>query len=103
MNSNENQTRTEIVDGVIRLLRDHKNKLAGSIHQDPYKSDFFKLFADAYNAGLMQQYRLRADALADSVAERDPDVTGDELFVTLITFWREWTYAWERHDQLHAE
>jgi hypothetical protein len=48
-------TRLELVDQIIELLRRHKDGRAGSIHQDPYKSDFFRLFADAYNAGMMHR------------------------------------------------
>jgi hypothetical protein len=94
----------EIVDGVILLLQHHKNNLAGSIHQDPYKSDFFRLFADAYNAGLMASNNLQADALANFIEERDPDLidlTDNSTYVNLLTFWREWTYAWDRINQRH--
>ncbi len=39
--------RSEIIDGVVDLLRLHNDGLRGTIHQEPYKGDFFKLFAAA--------------------------------------------------------
>jgi hypothetical protein len=45
--------REEIIEGIITYLRQHKNNLRGSIHQEPYKGDFFKLFAAAFNAGYL--------------------------------------------------
>jgi hypothetical protein len=94
-------TRDEIVDEVIELLRQHKKGWRGSIHQDPYKSDFFALFAKAYNAGLMRHGWddvLFADALADCIADRAPellDLDPRGTWVNLHTFWMEWTYAWQ--------
>ena len=40
-----------IVERVIELLRGHQNEargvsMRGSISQEPYKADFFKVFAD---------------------------------------------------------
>jgi hypothetical protein len=46
------QKHDEIVEGVITLLRQHQDNLRGSFHQEPYKGDFFKLFAAAYNVSL---------------------------------------------------
>ena len=103
--------REEIIDHIIALLRQHegnenKVRLSGSIHQEPYKVDFFKLFAAAFNAGMMandpqpQDY-LSADALADILAERAPDVVDRKTFGDLHAFWQEWTYAWKHSDELH--
>jgi hypothetical protein len=98
--------RDEIIENVITLLREHEEsgglvKLRGSIHQEPYKRDFFNLFAEAFNAGLMRDTLkgyLSADALNDVIAERAPDVVGNKTFRELHTFWQGWTYAWEHID-----
>ena len=69
----------------------------GSIHQDPYKHDFFELFAAAFNAGMMRSGSdqvLYADALLDSIKERAPELLHGEAWRNLYTFWSEWTYAW---------
>lgn len=92
-------SRDEIIDGVIQLLRDHKEGHRGSIHQEPYKRDFFALFAEAYNAGMMggrSDDVLSADALATSITERAPELVEDRTWEALYRFWLEWTYAW-RH------
>ena len=85
------------------LLRQHKDGVRGSIHQEPYKGDFFELFAIAFNGGLItsggQPGYLSADALADIINERAPDVTDSHAFGHLHTFWREWAYAWRRCDE----
>ena len=76
-------TKDEIVDEVISLLRDHKAGRRGSIHQDPYKHDFFRLFATAYNAGMMKSGSpdfLRADALTEMIATRAPELVEGEVW-----------------------
>ncbi|HEX3505484.1 MAG TPA: hypothetical protein VHU22_19030 [Xanthobacteraceae bacterium] len=90
-------TKDEIVDGVIELLRQHKEGLRGSIHQDPYKHDFFVLFAEAFNGGMMRGHEdvLYADGLVNSVTVRAPDLCEGEAWRALYTFWADWTYAWE--------
>jgi hypothetical protein len=91
-------TKSEIVDRVMELLQQHKSGLRGSIHQDPYKHDFFELFAAAYNAGMMKersQIILYADALSDAVVERAPELTETPVWDNLRQFWSEWTYAWD--------
>jgi hypothetical protein len=90
-------TKDEIVDGVIELLRQHKEGLRGSIHQDPYKDDMFALFADAFNGGMMRGHEdvLCADALVNLITVRAPDLCEGEAWRTLYTFWAEWTYAWQ--------
>ena len=97
-------THEEIIEGVIKLLRAHKDGLRGSIHQDPYKSDFFKLFAAAWNAGLIEcsgrlNY-LSADALTDIVVSRAPELVDDATWDNLRRFWQEWTYAWKHRSEL---
>jgi hypothetical protein len=95
-------TRDDIIESLIRLLRDHEEGGRGSIHQDPYKSDFFALFADAYNSGLMSgsEHVLYADALPDAIDERAPELTGGPTWKILHGFWTEWTYAWDHAAEL---
>jgi hypothetical protein len=95
--------RDEIVGGVITLLRQHQNNLRGSFHQEPYKGDFFRLFAAAYNGGLIDQGQpnyLSADALTDVITARDPDVLDTKAWRDLHSAWQDWTYAWRRSDEL---
>jgi hypothetical protein len=91
-------TKSEIVDGVIELLHGHKSGDRGSIHQDPYKADFFKLFAAAYNAGGGNV--LYADALAALVVARAPELAKGEVWKNLYNAWSEWTYAWDHAFEL---
>jgi hypothetical protein len=93
----------QIIDEFIALLRRHDTVVyrSASLHQEPYKGDFFKLFAAAYNAGLMKRNPepipyLSADALTDIIVSRAPDIVDSENFRTVRSFWQEWTYAWER-------
>jgi hypothetical protein len=89
-------TKDEIVEGVIKLLRDHRSGMRGTIHQEPYTHDFFELFAKAYNAGMMSgsENVLYADALTSIVAARAPELMEGPDWESLRQFWRDWTYAW---------
>lgn len=96
-------TKDEIVDEVISLLRDHKAGRRGSIHQDPYKHDFFRLFAEAYNAGMMKSGSpdfLRADALTEMIATRAPELVEGEVWQGLYGLWSAWTYTWDHGSEL---
>ena len=95
-------TRDEIVDQIGELIRQHKEGLRGSIHQEPYKGDLFRLFAEAFNAGLIirSSQHLLADALADVLSERYPKIVDSQPFQDLRTMWRDWAYACRHVDQL---
>ncbi len=41
-------TREQIIEEVVWLLDRQLGSGMGSIHQEPYKGDVFKLFAEAY-------------------------------------------------------
>jgi len=90
--------RKELLDKLVELLQQHKDGSRGSIHQEPYKSDFFRLFAAAFNGGLIdspgQSDYLSADALTDAVGGRSPELLDQESWHTLYRFWSDWTYAW---------
>jgi hypothetical protein len=96
--------RDDIVDEIARLLHEHIDGYRGTIHQEPY--DFFRLFAAAFNAGLIESpgrsLYLSADALADILATRAPETVECETFRSLHAFWHEWTYAWKRRGQATA-
>ena len=95
----------KVIKDLIAFLRLHTTTLPGtSMHQEAYKNDVFRLFAAAYNAGLMNQSPepsrfLRADALRIIIVERAEDVADSDKLATILDFWREWTYAWD-HNQL---
>jgi hypothetical protein len=96
-------TKDEIVDGVIGLLRQHKEGARRSIHQDPYKHDLFALFAEAFNGGMMRGHEddaLYADKLVNLVTVRAPDLCEGEAWRALYSFWADWTYAWQHAAEL---
>jgi hypothetical protein len=43
-------TQEEIITRLIDLLELHLQSGFGSVHQDPYKNDIFKLFREAYRS-----------------------------------------------------
>jgi hypothetical protein len=94
-------TLEEVIGGVIELLRQHKDGLRGNLQQEPYKGDFFKLFATAFNKSLRgQNDYLTGDALRDVVVSRAPEVVDDKVLENLSSLWREWSYAWERRSEI---
>jgi hypothetical protein len=93
-----------VVKGVVDLLRQKREGVAGSIQQEPYKGEFFRLFAAAFNGGLIensgQVSYLSAEVLNVVVKARAPELVGNKRWNTLVMFWREWTYAWKGLDAL---
>ena len=89
-----------MLDQIEELLRQHKDGLRGSLHQEPYKGDLFRLFAAAFNGGLIdsanQSDYLSADALTDTLATRAPKLLDQESWHNLRRFWSDWTYAWQQ-------
>lgn len=96
--------REQVIREISNLLSQHIKGCRGSIHQEPYKGDFFRLFATAFNAGLIespgQPGHLSADALTDILSEKFPETVDNETFHNLHTFWQEWTYAWKRCSEI---
>ena len=80
-----------VVDRIIDLLRS-QDKQGGFLHQEPYKSDFFRLFVTAAGEG----DGLRADRLHGIIASRAPDVFDGKTWPLLFAAWPEWDYAWSR-------
>ena len=80
----------EIIDG-----HTGDDKGYGSIHQDPYKSDVFRLFTQAFKQNMDIAM---ADALCDKLAEKYPPhyeqtKLKNETLVLIASWWREWRYA----------
>lgn len=99
-------TREEILTKLQTLLQGHKTGARGSIHQDPYKSDFFELFAAAFNCGFLEQGThgyLGADALGDTLSSRAPELANHAVWHDLQRSWLEWTYAWRHVKQLELK
>ncbi len=95
-------TSDEILDAIEEYIDQHVLNMRGSIHQDPYKSDFFRLFAAAYNGGHMSfdsNPRLTSAGLRDALEPRIPEVLALPLAQDLLVFWQEWTYAWDLSGQ----
>jgi len=90
-------TPQEIIERFSSYVDQHEQGLRGTHFQDPYKSDFFALFAEAYNSGYMafeQSPRLTADGLRDSLPGHL--ALESQLLQEILGFWQEWTYAWDR-------
>lgn len=90
-------TPQEIIEQFARYVDQHEQGLRGTHFQDPYKSDFFALFAEAYNSDYMsfdQNPRLTADGLGEALP--DHLTLKSPLIQEILGFWREWTYAWDR-------
>ena len=95
-------TQEEIITRLIDHLDLYFTGGFGSVHQDPYKSDIFKLFREAYNNGYCEHPSrplLTGDALRDTLQVLW-DTGGEEtqrqkLANEVLTMWDEWRYAWD--------
>jgi len=98
-------TQEEIIQKVIDYLDLQLHGVMGTIHQEPSKSAFFVLFAEAYNQGFMADRSLTADALLDILNAEwflDEHGTNAERLACvepLLFYWHAWRYAWDRCDQ----
>lgn len=93
-------TREELLDRVEELLRQHKDGLRGSIHREPNKGELFRLFASAFNSGLIdapeRSDNLCADVLIDTLAGRAPELKEQGPWNDVYRLWSAWTYAWRQ-------
>jgi hypothetical protein len=96
----------EILDRIDKYLDQHLDPKAprGSIYQDPYKGDFFKLCLEAYRHGYFETNsspRLTGDAMADRFYERWMSLDQEhrenkfKLLKNMIAMWDEWHYTLE--------
>lgn len=100
-------TQEEIIRQVHELLDMHLKGTRGYIGQEPYKSDFFRLFREAHRNDyieLSSSPRLTGDAFRDILVARwfdDNETLNErrtELIDLLFTKWDEWHYAWVHYD-----
>ena len=99
-------TQEEIIERLIRYLDSHLKGEWGDIGQEPYKSDFFKLFKEAYRNGYCDDQaspRLTSDYLTDIVGERwetseEAEDKKQELMEQFFPKWDEWRYAWDHYE-----
>ena len=100
-------TPDEIIKRIIDYLDGHLGGSRGSMHQEPYKGDFFKLFREAYDNGYFDESSrpgLRGDALREKIIERwftGGDATDEKRWELMNEFsvtWDEWRYAWDQRD-----
>ena len=112
--------RDQFLGEVLSLLRMYEGVL--SIRQGSYKEDFFKVFVDAFHAkfcvaterfdvasGRMvrcknQRPLITPDSIWSYAKDHDwchAEMTVDEKryrnIQMVMTWWEEWTYAWERN------
>jgi hypothetical protein len=98
-------TQEEIITRLIDCLDFHLRGEFGSVHQNPYKNDIFKLFREAYNSGYCEHTSrplLTGDGLRDALQVRwntggaDKKTQRQKLANDVLTMWDEWRYAWDR-------
>ena len=89
----------------FNILLDSHFKLGGSIHQEPYKGDFFKLFIEAYRNNdfdISSHPRLTGDAIRDYFKDNFLGEENEEndrklkLLMSILKMWDEWYYALNR-------
>lgn len=91
----------EILADVKAWLQAHVD-IGASLHQEPYKSDLYKLCYEAHEAGyhhFASSPRLSADALLVAIsAQWSPYEDTNRLkgLKELCAMWREWLYALDR-------
>jgi len=96
-------TQEEIITRLIDLLVFHLQGGFGSVHQDPYKNDIFKLFREAYRKRYFESFstpRLTGDGLRDTLQVRwntANETQRKDLAEAVLTMWVEWRYAWDRY------
>ncbi len=97
-------TGKEILTAMDKLLDFHL-KAGGSIHQEPYKGEFFKLFVDAYKNDYFRvsaHPRLTGDAIHDYFVENicteeiDYNDRKLKLLDNVLIMWSEWFYALDK-------
>lgn len=95
----DSMNREEILNKIEKLLHQHNDGIRGSVHQEPYKGDLFKLFAAAFNGGLIDSTSnpdyLSTDALRVALASRSPELLNHDSWHNFYKFWSDWTYAWQ--------
>jgi len=93
-------TREEVLNQIEELLRQSRDGARGSVDHEPNKGDLFRLFAAAFNSGLIdppgQPDNLHADELVNTLASRAPELTDHVALHTLYSLWSAWTYAWQQ-------
>ena len=98
--------REKIIESLLNLLKFHF-KGGASVHQEPYKGEFFKLFKEAYHNRYFENGHpiLTGDSLADVIATRwhTGDEKDDELKRVFawkfLAIWDQWRYAWDHYEQ----
>ena len=97
-------TRDEIVNTLVDYLDQQLKLVRGYIGQEPYRSDFFKLFKEAYEQDYFEiSPNLKADSIRDTImtrwSSRTPDQENEklELIQQWSVPWDEWRYAWDKH------
>ena len=101
-------TRNEILQKIMEYLDLQVDGMMGKISQDPYRGEFFELFAEAYNQGLIANKALRANVLKDIFQNRwyedsdDRNIDRIDFVEDFLMYWHAWEYAWEQHGKRHV-
>jgi hypothetical protein len=82
--------------------------MVGSLLQEPYKGDLFKLFTAAYWGGMTERHHdrdsLTGDYLVEEVGRLCPSAKLDgskenNLLWKVMGWWNEWRYAYNHYDK----
>jgi hypothetical protein len=94
--------RDEIINTLVGYLDQQLKELRGYIGQEPSRSDFFKLFREAYERDYFEvSPSLKADSIREAIMTRWKTPDQEDKKLDLIkewsTRWDEWRYAWDKH------
>ena len=107
----EGERKIDIMNQVYQFVRDRTVGIGGSIHQDVYKGELFKIFIKAFKDKLIensQSYSLTGDSIFEHVKSRfiSDEINGNDreraLKVTenICSMWNEWRYALKNFGKL---
>ena len=102
----------QILKHMQELLDAHARGALGYIGQEPYQSDFFELFKEAYRGDYFDvsaRPRLTGDAIRDTLQVRWIDTLSGEtreksikIMNDLLCRWDDWRYAWDKYECLRT-
>ena len=93
-------TEQQIVIGTMQLVRNWHTREFRSIDTDEQLAPLYQLFMEAWQLGLIQNQKLSAQNLTESIAHQwfanNPSSSVDhdwnELYEPLMTVWKAWSF-----------
>lgn len=87
---------------LLERIKDHLIQLAttgATIHQEPYKSDLYRIFTEAAKSGYINDYEygnMHADCVLSDLIEVVDVPEDDKNLKPLHSMWEEWSYVWNK-------